>query len=61
MATRLPGAHRYVVFDPAAGLNRFDVVSDWYAGYQATFETELSFLQGRENLLGYPITALMEF
>ena len=38
-------ASKYVIFDPASGLNHFGVVGDWYgsAGYE--FKTELSFAQ----------------
>jgi hypothetical protein len=44
---RLPNAQQYVLFDPSAGLNDFDVVSDFYARARtpARFKVELSFLQ----------------
>ncbi|MDB4970043.1 MAG: hypothetical protein JWN44_5732 [Myxococcales bacterium] len=43
----LPGNDKYVLFDPAAGLNRFGVLSDAYAqGSQPIhFQVDLSFLQ----------------
>lgn len=42
----LPGASNYVLFDPAAGLNRFDVMGDSFAqSFSARFEVELSYLQ----------------
>jgi hypothetical protein len=40
-----PNADRYVVFDPAAGLNRFQAVGDLWAWYGERFQVELSFLQ----------------
>jgi hypothetical protein len=41
-----PGAGNYVLFDPSAGLNRFDLMSDDFAAsYSARFEVELSYLQ----------------
>jgi hypothetical protein len=45
--TKLPGAKNYVFIDPAAGLNRFDVMGDAFGNsYDVVkFETELSFLQ----------------
>jgi hypothetical protein len=44
---RLPNADQYVLVDPSAGLNDFDVISDFYArGESGTrFKVELSFLQ----------------
>ncbi len=50
--TRLPGASQYVFIDPAAGLNRFDFLSDAFAwsGAPVRFATELSFLQNFEAL-----------
>ncbi|MGV3624230.1 MAG: zinc-dependent metalloprotease, partial [Archangium sp.] len=40
------GSSNYVLVDPAAGLNRFDAVSDVIgANYSMRFETELAFLQ----------------
>jgi hypothetical protein len=46
----LPGADEYIVFDPAAGLNRFGVVSD-FIGSQTfenpiRFQIDLTYLQG---------------
>src|SRR5207302_347727 len=43
----LPGHDKYVLFDPAAGLNRFGVLSDAYAqGSQPIhFQVDLSFMQ----------------
>lgn len=43
----LPGSSAYLLFDPAAGRNRFSAVSDWLAGGSAPvkLETELSYLQ----------------
>ncbi len=42
----LAGASNYVLIDPAAGLNRFDVVADDFAAsYQARFQVDLSYLQ----------------
>ncbi len=45
----LPGANGYVLIDPAAGLNRFDVVSDAFAPagnpFAIKFQVELAFLQ----------------
>jgi hypothetical protein len=50
----LPGSAAYVLIDPSAGLNKFDVVSDAWApaGYDTPvkFETELSFLQRFKRL-----------
>lgn len=47
----LPGANNYVLFDPAAGLNRFDVVGDEFAAsYAARFQVDLTFLQGFKAL-----------
>ena len=53
----LAGARDYVFFDPAAGLNRFDLVTDYLAAKPADsgvepvkFTTELSFLQGFQRL-----------
>lgn len=44
---RLPNSDQYVLVDPSAGLNDFDVVSDFYASAAtpARFKVELSFLQ----------------
>ena len=44
---RLPNADQYVLVDPSAGLNDFDVMSDFYARGEAgsRFKVELSFLQ----------------
>ncbi|HMJ52365.1 MAG TPA: zinc-dependent metalloprotease [Polyangiaceae bacterium] len=44
---RLPNANQYVLVDPSAGLNDFDVISDFYARGEtaARFKVELSFLQ----------------
>jgi hypothetical protein len=41
------GAEKYVVFDPAAGLNRFSVVSDQFAAGKEPnrFQIEISYLQ----------------
>lgn len=46
-APPLPGANQYVFIDPAAGLNRFDLLSDAFGMSWAPvrFETELSFMQ----------------
>lgn len=42
----LPGSGNYVLFDPAAGLNRFEVMGDAFASsFSARFEVELSYLQ----------------
>ncbi len=45
----LPGADQYVVFDPAAGLNRFGVVSDLIGSQKqkepGRFQIDLSYLQ----------------
>ncbi|MCC6336211.1 MAG: zinc-dependent metalloprotease [Myxococcales bacterium] len=47
----LPGASNYVLFDPAAGLNRFGVEGDELAQqYWARFQTDLTFLQGFKAL-----------
>ncbi len=50
----LPGSGDYVLFDPAAGLDRFSVVSDWFAPIKwsgAThFQVDLSFLQHFRSL-----------
>jgi hypothetical protein len=44
---RLPNADQYILVDPSAGLNDFDVVSDFYGrgGSATRFQVELSFLQ----------------
>ena len=44
----LPGSGGYLLFDPAAGLNRFGAVADWFATdpYPVSLATELSFVQG---------------
>jgi hypothetical protein len=44
---RLPNASQYVLVDPSAGLNDFDMVSDFYAraSNPSRFKVELSFLQ----------------
>ncbi len=48
---RLPGAWKYILVDPAAGLNRFGVVGDVFAGYDPVrFMVELSFLQNAQLL-----------
>ncbi|MSP59135.1 MAG: hypothetical protein EXR72_02140 [Myxococcales bacterium] len=43
----LPGSDRYVLFDPAAGLNRFGVIGDYFGANSPIqkFAVELSFLQ----------------
>jgi len=44
----LAGHDDYLLFDPSAGLNRFGVVSDWYATGTETpqhFQVDLSYLQ----------------
>ena len=42
----LAGSSNYVLFDPAAGLNRFDVVGDSFAAsYWARFQVDLTYLQ----------------
>ncbi len=41
----LRGSDEYVLFDPAAGLNRFGVVDDVEASYGFRFEVQLSFSQ----------------
>jgi hypothetical protein len=45
----LPGGEQYVLVDPAAGLNRFGVVSDFFAGPKPVtplhFQVDLSFLE----------------
>jgi hypothetical protein len=47
----LPGANNYVLFDPAAGLNRFNVVGDEFAqSYSARFQVDLTFLRGFKAL-----------
>jgi hypothetical protein len=50
----LPHSGDYVLFDPAAGLNRFGVVGDWYAqvGWSGAthFQVDLSFLQHFRSL-----------
>ncbi|HEU4539248.1 MAG TPA: zinc-dependent metalloprotease [Polyangiaceae bacterium] len=46
----LAGADDYVVFDPAAGLNRFDAAGAAFGAGGRDFETELSFLQGFRQL-----------
>lgn len=45
--TNQPGAHNYVFIDPAAGLNRFDLLGDYFGTnpWPIRFEVELSFLQ----------------
>jgi hypothetical protein len=44
---RLPNASQYVLVDPSAGLNDFDVISDFYGRGESAdrFKVELSFLQ----------------
>ncbi len=46
----LPGSGGYVLFDPAAGMNRFGALADLYGnsayGAPAKLQTELSFVQG---------------
>ncbi len=44
------GAGDYVVFDPAAGLNRFDAAGDALAAGGRDFETDLSFSQNFRRL-----------
>lgn len=46
-APPLPGANQYVFIDPAAGLNRFDMLADAFgtSGWPIRFEIELSFMQ----------------
>ncbi|MBX7099387.1 MAG: zinc-dependent metalloprotease [Myxococcaceae bacterium] len=47
----LSSSSNYVLFDPSAGLNRFDVLSDDFAqGYSARFEVELAYLQNFKTL-----------
>ncbi|MDP2272702.1 MAG: zinc-dependent metalloprotease [Archangium sp.] len=42
----LAGSSNYVLFDPSAGLNRFDVVADDFAAsHQVRFQVDLSYLQ----------------
>ena len=42
----LAGSSNYVLFDPSAGLNRFDVVADDFAAsYNVRFQVDLSYLQ----------------
>ncbi len=49
----LPNAGSYVLFDPSAGQNRFDIVSDDFAQmWFARFEVDLSFLQKFKSLEG---------
>ncbi|MBK9034297.1 MAG: zinc-dependent metalloprotease [Myxococcales bacterium] len=50
--TNLPGAHQYVFIDPAAGLNRFDVLGDYFGTnpFPVRFEVELSFLQNFRSI-----------
>ena len=49
----LPNAGSYVLFDPSAGQNRFDIVSDDFAAmWQARFEIDLSFLQKFKSVEG---------
>jgi hypothetical protein len=45
--TGVPGASNYVLFDPAAGLNRFGVLSDAFAGgsQPAHVQVDLAFMQ----------------
>jgi hypothetical protein len=51
-APNLPGAGQYVFIDPSAGLNRFDLLSDWFGTnpWPIRFETELSFMQNFRQL-----------
>ncbi|NTX67228.1 zinc-dependent metalloprotease [Myxococcus sp. CA051A] len=43
---RLPGSEQYVLFDPAAGLNRIGFMGDhWYGSGAIDFQIELSFAQ----------------
>ncbi len=46
----LPGASNYVLFDPAAGLNRFSFVSDAFAGAWVRFQTDLTYLSRFRDL-----------
>lgn len=43
----LPGSHNYVFIDPAAGLNRFDLLGDFFGSnpWPVRFEVELAFSQ----------------
>jgi hypothetical protein len=41
----LPGSSNYVLIDPAAGLNRFNTVSDAFGASSVSFEIELLFSQ----------------
>ena len=61
-----PGQKAYIVDDllatggtAAAAVRLIERLQGQVCGFGCLIE--LSFLQGRENLLGYPITALMEF
>lgn len=47
---RLRGSDEYVLFDPAAGLNRFGVVNDMESQYGYQFQLQLSFSQGFRKL-----------
>jgi hypothetical protein len=49
---RLPGASQYVLFDPAAGMNRFSLLKDAYAGGSQPdqFNVELAFSQRYRSL-----------
>ena len=44
MEKRFPYS-KYVIFDPAAGLNSYSVMGDWYSSAGYEFKTELSFAQ----------------
>lgn len=49
----LPNAGSYVLFDPSAGQNRFDIVSDDFAAmWRARFEIDLAFLQRFKSVEG---------
>ena len=47
-----PGGHQYVFIDPAAGLNRFDLLGDYFGSnpWPIRFEVELSFLQNFRSI-----------
>ncbi len=47
----LPGSSNFVLIDPSAGLNRFEMMGDTFAAsYQVRFEVELSYLQKFKQL-----------
>jgi len=41
----LPGSGGYVLIDPAAGMNQYGALSDYWSGSDLTLSTELSFVQ----------------